>query len=187
MDDFTSKTSDTQQPKKLIGCFRILLFLVLLIGGTLYFVIPNLLGGGPSVRPNRESNAKSTLGAVNRGQQGYYTEYQQFAQTFDDLEKIDFSISGFKREYYVFGILGGEHQGLFVAYGINNQKNGTRDYVGGINFNVDKKEFNTIICRINNKENNYRITNPHTVITNYGEVSDKNSDMECKRGDKVRG
>ncbi len=184
MKDSTPKTSEPQQPRKLMGCFRLLLFLVLLIGGMGYFAIQSLLGC--ACGPSRESEAKSILGAVNRGQQRYYTEYQQFAQTFNELEKTGFSISDFNGEYYVFGVLGGENQGLFVAYGIDNKKNGTRDYVGGINFNVDKKEFNTIMCRIHNQDNDYRITNPHTAITNYGEVSDENSEIKCNEGEEVR-
>ena len=188
MKDSTPITSDTQKSQKHIRYFRILFHLIfypaLLIGWRIY-IDPPLLGCacGP---PSPGVKAKAMVGAVHRAQQSYYKEYQQFAQTFDDLEKTGFSISDFNGEYYVFGVLGGKHQGIFVAYGINNQENGTRDYIGGINFNIDKKEFNTIMCRINNQENDYRITNPHTAIINYGEVSNKNYEIKCNEGEEVK-
>jgi type IV pilus assembly protein PilA len=60
-----------------------LLVVVIIIGVLAAIALPNLLG---QVGKARESEAKSTIGALNRAQQSYYTEKAAFANSTSLLE-----------------------------------------------------------------------------------------------------
>ncbi len=70
------------------------------------------------------------MNAVNRAQQAYYTEHKQFGSSFEEME-----IPIGSPKYYTFDIFTGDYQSLAIARGIDNQKNGTRDYIAGVNYN----------------------------------------------------
>ncbi len=60
-----------------------LLVVVIIIGVLAAIALPSLLG---QVGKARESEAKSQLGAINRAQQAYFTEYSNFAPHATTLE-----------------------------------------------------------------------------------------------------
>ncbi|MGK7944082.1 MAG: type IV pilin-like G/H family protein [Microcystaceae cyanobacterium] len=118
--------------------FRSLVYIAL---GTLaLFLIPviivNLMS---SVGKARESEAKSTLGAINRAQQTYYSEYKKFGSELELLESESTYVHLENFKFYKVKILGGDLRGLAIARGIDNQKNETRDYIAGVNYNKNTK------------------------------------------------
>ena len=73
------KKKDTSEGFTLIE----LLVVVIIIGVLAAVALPNMLG---QVGKARESEAKSTIGALNRAQQAYYTEKGSFADATNKLE-----------------------------------------------------------------------------------------------------
>ncbi|ACK66530.1 pilin [Rippkaea orientalis PCC 8801] len=116
-----------------------LLVVVIIIGVLAAIALPNLLS---QVGKARESEAKSFVGAVNRAQQGYYTENAAFAGTLGDVE-----VPAGTPKYYSFPTTLGTSTGTVVANGTNNNKNGTRDYAGGTQYNTATRAFDTVVCR----------------------------------------
>jgi type IV pilus assembly protein PilA len=113
-----------------------LLVVVIIIGVLAAIALPNLLG---QVGKARESEAKSTIGALNRAQQGYFTEKGAFATGTTNLEV---PTSGTK--YYSITV---PAAGIQLANGTNNPKDGTRDYGGGVSYNTNSRSFSSIVCR----------------------------------------
>ena len=126
------------------------LFFTVLSGSVLIFslyLIPSLMFGSGE-RPI-QSEAKNNIGALNRAQQAYYLEYQEFTT---DLAQLGV---GLKTETvnYRYSI-GGTKQAVF-NYGVSRKKT-LKSYVGGVfvvpattlNPNADHKEMLTvaIIC-----------------------------------------
>lgn len=139
--------------------------------------LPNACGCGDTEK-SRESEAKSILGAINRDQIAYYTEYEQFSPT---METLDISVGSPK--YYHFEILQDNFKGVTIAKGINNRKNGTRDYIVGISYNPKTKTFTSTVCRASETKPDYQIIVPSEAIINYGVV--REGDVECSKGVKA--
>jgi type IV pilus assembly protein PilA len=112
-----------------------LLVVVIIIGVLAAIALPNLLG---QVGKARESEAKSTIGALNRAQQGYFTEKADWAGSTTQLEV---PTTG---KYYNFAIAANAVQ---TATGLDNPKNGTRNYTGGVSYNTNSRTFGTVVCR----------------------------------------
>ncbi len=152
-----------------------LLVVVIIIGVLAAIALPNLLG---QVGKARESEAKSQMGAMTRAQQGYFTEYADFAATAEELE-----VPVGNEKYYVItvendGATPPSGTGIMWAQGmvddpataeseiaaqallntpiaqadaqIANGKNGTRDYTGGISYHQFDRTFATVVCRAAN-------------------------------------
>ena len=113
-----------------------LLVVVIIIGVLAAIALPNLLG---QVGKARESEAKSTIGALNRAQQGYYTEKATFATSLAQVE-----VPAPTTKYYVFNIPAAAVQ---TAAGRNNTTDGTRDYTGGVSYSTTDRTFATVVCR----------------------------------------
>ncbi len=129
-----------------------LLVVVIIIGVLAAIALPNLLG---QVGKARESEAKSTLGAMNRAQQTVFAERGEFAADIDTLE-----VPVGNEKFYAIDVASA---GLQIANGkltdangvINtasngeeaNGKNGTRDYVAGIAYDPDNRIFSSVVCR----------------------------------------
>ncbi len=109
--------------------------------------LPNLLG---QVGKARESEAKSTIGALNRAQQARYTEKGAFeASTINNLEVPVNTSSTSTQNYYYYSVA---TEGKQLANGINRSSNGTKDYAGGVAYNTTDRVFSTVVCRNNNKD-----------------------------------
>ncbi|GBF81333.1 type IV pilin-like G/H family protein [Aphanothece sacrum] len=129
-----------------------LLVVVIIIGVLAAIALPNLLG---QVGKARESEAKSTIGAMTRAQQGYFTEKAAFASSKDLLE-----VPTGGEKYYFINI---PSAGLQMAQGSEsptvlqngdkaNEKNGTRDYISGIAYDTLNRTFSNQVCRADNSK-----------------------------------
>ena len=114
-----------------------LLVVVIIIGVLAAIALPNLLG---QVGKARESEAKSTLGAMNRAQQSFFTERTRFAADSDELE-----VPVGNEKYYTITVENGT--GIQNAIGDDNPQAGTRDYEAGVQYYQTDRTFNTIVCR----------------------------------------
>lgn len=123
-----------------------LLVVVIIIGVLAAVALPNLLG---QVGKARESEAKSTIGALNRAQQAYYTEKAKFvgeteSDTIALLEvPVNTNIESDKN-YYSYSVAAA---GTQLASGINRDTNGTKDYAGGVAYNTTDRTFSSVVCR----------------------------------------
>jgi type IV pilus assembly protein PilA len=118
-----------------------LLVVVIIIGVLAAVALPNLLG---QVGKARESEAKTTIGALNRAQQARYTEKASFTSTLTQLE-VPVNTDSSKAYYtYVGTTAGAQH-----AKGNSNASNGTRDYSGAAAYNTSTLTFSTVLCRGN--------------------------------------
>jgi type IV pilus assembly protein PilA len=140
-----------------------LLVVVIIIGVLAAIALPNLLG---QVGKARESEAKTTVGAVNRSQQSYYTEYSDFATSSSALE-VPFGTP----KYYTFSIPAAAvvlaTNPVGSGPGKGNAKDGTRDYVGGVSYNENSRNFGTVVCRATN--------NPGFILTGAADLNDEGS------------
>lgn len=116
-----------------------LLVVVIIIGVLAAVALPNLLG---QVGKARESEAKSTIGALNRAQQGYYTEKASFTSNLSQLEVPVNTDTG--KGYYTYT---GTSAGVQKAVGNSNTTNGTRDYAGATAYDTSTLSFSTVVCR----------------------------------------
>lgn len=126
-----------------------LLVVVIIIGVLAAVALPNLLG---QVGKARESEAKSTIGALNRAQQAYYTEKAKFVgdgagDTIALLEVPVNTDANSTKNYYSYSVVGGT-PGVQLASGINRDTNGTKDYAGGVAYNTTDRTFSAVVCRM---------------------------------------
>ena len=138
-----------------------LLVVVIIIGVLAAIALPNLLG---QVGKARESEAKTTVGAVNRAQQAYYTEKGVFATSADDLEM---PLPAGK--YYNFDQVGG---GVIRASGTANAAQGTRDYAGGVSYDTATRTFKNVVCRATNAPDFGLVTTLDSDVTSWGSGAD---------------
>ncbi|MDJ0661830.1 MAG: type II secretion system protein [Crocosphaera sp.] len=156
-----------------------LLVVVIIIGVLAAIALPNLLG---QVGKARESEAKSTLGAMNRAQQTAFAERGEFAESIAQLEVP----VGNEKFYGIF--VSSSNPGQMGAVGITrtdagdvdvvgadaNGKNGTRDYAAAINYDDVARTFSTVVCRASNVQANqdiqYNIHGALTADTNNAKV-----------------
>jgi type IV pilus assembly protein PilA len=135
-----------------------LLVVVIIIGVLAAIALPNLLG---QVGKARESEAKTTIGALNRAQQGYFTEKGTFTDSQNSLEVPT------NAKYYSFDVTTAAIQ---LANGLSNANNGTRDYVGGVQYNTSSRAFSTVVCRATSSPA-YDLTGVDTEVDNVGATS----------------
>ncbi len=117
-----------------------LLVVVIIIGVLAAIALPNLLG---QVGKARESEAKSTIGAINRAQQAYFTENSAFASTTTVLE-----VPAPQGKYYTFAV--GTTSNTLAPVNANTtniEKDGTRAYAGATQYFPADRSFQTIVCR----------------------------------------
>ena len=137
-----------------------LLVVVIIIGVLAAIALPNLLG---QVGKARESEAKSTLGALNRAQQAYFSEKASWATNTTTLE-----VPTGGENYYSFTITG--TNAVQFADGLNNENNGTRDYLGATQYDQSTRKFDTIVCRATNSPT-FAIANAQNSVSNEGTVT----------------
>jgi type IV pilus assembly protein PilA len=122
-----------------------LLVVVIIIGVLAAVALPNMLG---QVGKARESEAKTTIGALNRAQQARYTEKASFTS---DLTQLEVPVNtDTSKGYYTYS---GTSLGAQWAKGNANASNGTRDYSGAAAYNTSNLTFSTVVCRATDKEN----------------------------------
>ena len=117
-----------------------LLVVVIIIGVLAAIALPNLLG---QVGKARESEAKSTIGALNRAQQAYFTEKGEFANNTTTLE-----VPSPAGNFYTFAASAANAtNALQSALATAPEKDGTRSYAGATSYATDTRAFSTIVCR----------------------------------------
>jgi type IV pilus assembly protein PilA len=149
-----------------------LLVVVIIIGVLAAIALPNLLG---QVGKARESEAKTTIGALNRAQQGYFTEKGEFA---DSQTKLEVPTNA---KYYTFSVPASAVQ---FANGGNNLSNGTRDYAGGVQYNTSSRAFSTVVCR-STASPGYDYAGDGADITNEGSAPSP-APLACGTGEEVK-
>ncbi|MEB3219930.1 MAG: type IV pilin-like G/H family protein [Nostocales cyanobacterium 94392] len=125
-----------------------LLVVVIIIGVLAAIALPNLLG---QVGKARESDAKSTIGAINRAQQAYYVENSSFAGSDTALEA---PISTSNYYTYAFSSDGPDlgANSILAANAKDSAKDGVRAIAGAIGYDPAARTFASIVCR-NDKNN----------------------------------
>ena len=134
-----------------------LLVVVIIIGILSAVALPNLLA---NVGKARETEARATLGALNRSQQLLFNERGFFADV-GQLNLLEVSLDG--ANYYSFSIV---DSGVQKATGLNNIGNATRSYLGGTQFATDTRAYSIIMCRSTNQASGYDLV--ATDIANAG-------------------
>ena len=161
---FTAKLLNNLRNKKGDKGFTLieLLVVVIIIGVLAAIALPNLLG---QVGKARESEGKNITGALNRAQQARFVERGSFAGnttatpdaiTVAEADRdADGKILGTNyisllevptgaAKYYTFGV---PAEAIQLARGNNNQDNGTRDFVGAVQYDQNTRDFQTLVCR----------------------------------------
>ena len=151
---FTAKLLQNLRSKKGDKGFTLieLLVVVIIIGVLAAVALPNLLG---QVGKARESEAKTALGAVNRGQQAYHLETRNFYDdaTWANVESALGVVVG--KEYYDYASLTPADPADLAtthkmnAVSINPQTDGARDFGAGVNFNAGA--YKNTLCVATNK------------------------------------
>jgi len=138
--------------------------------------LPNLLS---QVGRARESEAKSMLGALNRAQQAYFTEKAAFAGA-GQISNLEIPIGD--TSYYTFSIV---DEAVQKATGNNNANNGTKDYLGGVQFGTDVRSYRAILCRSTNIATNYGLAS--TDVINAGvDVSTNTLSCNTTNSEEIR-
>ena len=167
---FTAKLLNNLRSKKGDKGFTLieLLVVVIIIGVLAAVALPNLLG---QVGKARESEAKSTIGALNRAQQAFFTENSAFATSTAQIE-----VPVGNENYYTISIPAAAVQ---LATNTANATDGTRDFVGGVSYNSDERTFGTVLCRADNTTApNYTLTGTPE-LANQGIVTGAGTAVAC--------
>ena len=117
-----------------------LLVVIIIVGILSAIALPTFLDQAGKAR---ESEAKTNLGALNRGQQAYRLENGEFASSISDLDV------GIQNDIYSYS-LGDKNSGTNVTHFADpsNDSNDVRNFCGGVNEDgetkivADKKEGN---------------------------------------------
>jgi type IV pilus assembly protein PilA len=133
-----------------------LLVVVIIIGVLAAIALPNLLG---QVGKARESEAKSTIGAINRAQQAYFVENSGFADSDTALEApIGAS------NYFTFAFTTvPATSSILDADPKDAAKDGVRGLSGAITYNSANRTFASIVCR-NSKDNVATAVSPNVSV-----------------------
>lgn len=116
-----------------------LLVVVIIIGVLAAVALPNLLG---QVGKARESEAKTALGALNRGQQAFFLEKKAFYNGGTEWNNALGVAPGTK--YYSYTNGSANEYSSIKAVASNPNNDGTRGYAGGVTYS--NGNFANIIC-----------------------------------------
>lgn len=129
-----------------------LLVVIIILGVLSAIALPQML---QIIGRSREAEARSLMGAMNRAQQAYFNEKATFAQSAVELE-----VPVGNEKYYIVFVHTDNNLtqgGLQGAKGIDNAKNGTRDYAGAVSYDAISRTYDTVVCRSIDQANNYEI------------------------------
>lgn len=148
---FTAKLLQNLRNKKNNKGFTLieLLVVVIIIGVLAAVALPNLLA---QVGKARESEGKTAVGTINRGQQTYHFDAKVFTPDISDADLAAVSNPlgvAIDSQYYTFTVTaGGSATDASVdAAPIAAQADGVRNYAGAIAFNATSGLYGTVICQ----------------------------------------
>ena len=122
-----------------------LLVVVIIIGVLAAVALPNLLS---QVGKARESEAKTGVGSINRAQQTYHFERQQFANGVTVTAASNPLGVVLSPDYYSFTVsASGGSSATVSATDAAAASNGTRNYAGGIGFSAGA--YDSALCQSN--------------------------------------
>ena len=134
-----------------------LLVVVIIIGVLAAVALPNLLG---QVGKARETEAKNTMGSINRTQQAFHFEKQRFAPSLTDTNLAANNVLGVvvDSQYYSFATTTASGtaaiQTSAVANAPNSAADGVRPYSSAIGFNTASGQYNSVVCQTDLIQNN---------------------------------
>ena len=157
-----------------------LLVVVIIIGVLAAIALPNLLG---QVGKARESEAKTALGSLNRAQQAYFLEKQEFyaENNFNDVLGV---APG--SEYYYFNnttTADATDNADFTADAVDPENSGSRDYASGVTY--DAGSFSTALCVADAKDTDAGTDEP-TAGTAPETASAEATGATCTEGDPIQ-
>ena len=117
-----------------------LLVVVIVIGVLAAVSLPNLIN---QIGKARETEAKTSLGVMSRGQQAYHYEHSKFYDGSDPNDFIGFSPTG---KYYNFtsNPSTDDNKAFHTAYDRNPGRDHARDFAAGVFY--DAPNYSQIIC-----------------------------------------
>jgi type IV pilus assembly protein PilA len=122
-----------------------LLVVVIIIGVLAAVALPNLLS---QVGKARESEAKTAVGSINRGQQSYHFERQVFANGVDITAANNSLGVVVNPEFFSFTITAsGGSNAIVQATNSDAVNDGTRNYAGSIAYSSGA--YTTVLCQSN--------------------------------------
>ncbi|MGB7441747.1 MAG: type IV pilin-like G/H family protein [Coleofasciculaceae cyanobacterium] len=129
-----------------------LLVVIIIIGILSAIALPSFLN---QANKARESEAKTYIGSLNRGQQAYYLEKTDFVGTTADIGKLGIGIATETKNYEYVIVGAGGTENLTAASNIAQPEKGStapiRAYVGGVNVatTTDTSETTTlaVLCQ----------------------------------------
>jgi len=126
-----------------------LLVVVIIVGVLSAIALPNLLG---QVGQARETEASNAAGAINRGQQSFFTERGQFF-TGDEGNLGDRLGVTFDFDFYAgpgddgFTLGSDGNSGAVSIDPLAPDTDNTRAYGGAVAFNTNDRVFSSVVCR----------------------------------------
>lgn len=94
-----------------------------------------------SAQKAKESEAKVSIGSINRSQQFSYVENERFASNLEDLG-LDYISS--ETRNYIYNVSSGQENAIVTATAKNP---GTRSFVGAVFYVASERIFATVICQ----------------------------------------
>lgn len=105
-----------------------LLVVVIIVGVLSAVALPNLMG---QIGKARETEAKSQLGVLSRGQQAYHYEHQTFYNGTVSNDSVGFIVTG-KYYLYTADSSADANKALHTAYANNPSESNARDFAAGV-------------------------------------------------------
>lgn len=123
-----------------------LLVVVIIIGVLSAVAVPNFLS---QIGKARETEAKTSLGAIARSQQAYHFETKSFYSG-NDLTTVGIGVAG---EYYAFTTdnAADQSKAFHSAYATNPSNSGARDFSIGVYYNAP--QYSQTLCIANGVDN----------------------------------
>jgi prepilin-type N-terminal cleavage/methylation domain-containing protein len=136
--------------RKNSGFTLIELIVVMIIIGTLTAIaLPNFIN---QVGKAREMEGTNAIGNINRSQQAYHFEKQNFSSALNNNQlssQNDLGIT-INSRYYSFSTSAGDDTKTTVtATPLQGTQDGIRSYAGAVGFNTTGSQYNTLICQGN--------------------------------------
>lgn len=131
-----------------------LLVVIIILGVLAAVALPNFLN---QIGKARETEAKNTIGNINRAQQGYHFEKQSFTPSLTNAQLGAINTLGIiiNSSYYSFSTTAGNATQITAkADAPNASQDGVRPYAGGVGFDSITGQYKTVVCQTDAITNN---------------------------------